>query len=130
MQYSNTPKLQHSNHFREDVMKPFTKGLDTETQLLVAIGSAVASGCISCLESITAMARSEGIGEKKMRTAAIIGQFVKDQPASHMKAKADELLGTHLQAASVQVECPMESKGTPAVAEVESSEPRKACGCS
>jgi hypothetical protein len=26
-------------------MKPFHKGLDTETQLLVALGSAVASGC-------------------------------------------------------------------------------------
>ena len=29
-------------------MKLFTKGLDTETQLLVAVGSAVAAGCIPC----------------------------------------------------------------------------------
>ena len=76
-------------------MKTTFKGLDTETQLLVALGSAVASGCIPCLENITAMARAENIDEKKMRAAAIVGQFVKDQPASHMKAKADELLNTH-----------------------------------
>jgi alkylhydroperoxidase/carboxymuconolactone decarboxylase family protein YurZ len=51
---------------KEDTMKPFHKGLDTETQLLVALGSAVASGCIPCLESITGMARAERIDEKKM----------------------------------------------------------------
>ena len=95
-------------------MKPFTKGLDTETQLLVALGSAVASGCIPCLERISAMARSENIDEIKMRAAAIVGQFVKDQPAGHIKARADALLGTHLQAARDQIGCPMESNENPA----------------
>ena len=93
-------------------MKPFTKGLDTETQLLVALGSAVASGCIPCLESITGMARGERIDEKKMRAAAIIGQFVKEQPANNMKMTADRLLGTHLQSAATQAGCPMESENT------------------
>jgi AhpD family alkylhydroperoxidase len=109
-------------------MKPIFKGLDTETQLLVALGSAVASGCIPCLESIAGLARAEGIDEKKMRAAAIIGQFVKDQPANNMKATADRLLGTHLQAAAAQAGCPMESEKTPAAADHDESQ--KACGCS
>ena len=109
-------------------MKPFHKGLDTETQLLVALGSAVASGCIPCLESITGLARAERIDEKKMRAAAIIGQFVKDQPTNNMKSTADELLGTHLQAAAAQVRCPMESDESPKA--VDSNESAKACGCS
>ena len=50
-------------------MKTLFKGLDSETQLLVALGSAVASGCIPCLESISGMARAEGIEEKKLKTA-------------------------------------------------------------
>ena len=112
-------------------MKPFTKGLETETQLLVSIGAAVASGCIPCLESITGMARAENIDEKKMRAAAIIGQFVKDQPASHMKAKADELLGTHLQMAADQAECPMESKTQKRAAEeTVGHKAAGGCGCS
>ena len=112
-------------------MKPFYKGLDTETQLLVAIGSAVASGCIPCLESITGMARAESIDEKKMRAAAIIGQFVKDQPASHMKAKADELLGTHLQTAADQAECPLESNAQQSAAEETAGQVvAGGCGCS
>jgi AhpD family alkylhydroperoxidase len=102
-------------------MKPFYKGLDTETQLLVALGSAVASGCIPCLESITGLARAERIDEKKMRAAAIIGQFVKDQPAN-------ELLGTHLQSAASQAGCPMEPEEMPMA--VDHNESRKACGCS
>ena len=109
-------------------MKPFSKGLDTETQLLVALGSAVASGCIPCLESITRLARAECIDEKKMRAAAIIGQFVKDQPANQMKTTADELLGTHLQSAAAQAGCPLESDE--AQMAVDHNESRKACGCS
>jgi AhpD family alkylhydroperoxidase len=111
-------------------MKPFYEGLDNETQLLVAIGSAVAAGCIPCLESITSMARAENLDEKKMRAAAIIGQFVKDQPAGQMKAKADELLGTHLQAASNQIECPMESAAAKKSEEVAGYATGGSCGCS
>lgn len=109
-------------------MKPLFKGLDTEAQLLVAMGSAVASGCIPCLESITQLARAENIDEKKMKAAAIIGQFVKDQPANNMKMTADRLLGTHLQSGAAQVGCPMESEAAPVAAE--QNEPNKVCGCS
>jgi len=109
--------LQHSKHSKEDIMKALFKGLDTETQLLVALGSAVACGCIPCLESITGLARAEGIDKKKMRAAAIIGQFVKDQPANSMKAAADSLLGTNLQSAAAQAGCPMESEATMAAAD-------------
>ena len=109
-------------------MKPFTRGLDTETQLLVALGSAVASGCIPCLESITGLARAEDIDEKKMRAAAIIGQFVKDQPANQMKTTADALLGTHLQSAASKVGCPVESEAGKVAAR--QKETRNTCGCS
>jgi len=111
-------------------MKPFAKGLDAEAQLLVAMGAAVASGCIPCLESITGMGRAEGIDEKKMRAAAIIGQFVKDQPAANIKAAADRLLGTHLQSAPVNGECPLESKEAAHGEQAAGCAPGGACGCS
>ena len=111
-------------------MKPIFKGLDTETQLLVAIGSAVASGCIPCLENISGMARAEGIEEKKLKAAAIIGQFVKDQPANNMKATADKLLGTHLQSAAVQKGCPMDARQEELAEQHEGSESARGCGCS
>ena len=111
-------------------MRPFTNQLDTETQLLVAIGSAVAAGCIPCLESLTAMAAEEQIDNKRLQAAAVIGQFVKDQPAGEMKQRADALLGTHLSRAKGAEPYPLEKKpaadrqagGNPAAA--------TACGCS
>lgn len=96
----------------------------------MAIGSAVASGCIPCLENITGIARAEGIAEKKLKAAAIIGQFVKDQPASQMKTKADQLLGTHLQSAPVQAGCPMESPREVSTEAIKSEQSKDRCSCS
>ena len=108
-------------------MKAFAKGLDSETQLLVATGAAIAAGCIPCLESITKLAQAEGIDPKKMKSAAIVGQFVKEQPAAHMKAAADRLLGTHLQADRSAIDCPAESTAP----EAASADIRhNGCGCS
>ena len=111
-------------------MKPFLNGLDTETQLLVAIGSAVASGCIPCLENISGMARAEGIEEKKLKAAAIIGQFVKDQPAANMKATADKLLGTHLQSAPIPASCPADSTAAETAEEYDRLKSAGGCSCS
>ena len=111
-------------------MKPFLNGLDTETQLLVAIGSAVASGCIPCLENISGMAQAEGIDAKKLKAAAIIGQFVKDQPAANMKATADKLLGTHLQSAPIQASCPADSTEKETTEEYDRLKSEGGCGCS
>ena len=82
---------------QEDLrMKPSLTALDRETQLLVAAGSAVAAGCIPCLETIVGMARADGVDERKLKEAVMTGQYVKEQPANMMKEFADKLLGTHL----------------------------------
>ncbi len=92
-------------------MKQISSVIDLETQLLISVGSAVAAGCIPCLQNIVAQGRAHGIDEKKMRAAARTGQFIKEQPIQHMKALSDELLGTHL------LEVPAESACCPAEAE-------------
>ncbi len=109
-------------------MKPFFKGLDTETQLLVAVSAAVAAGCIPCLETIAAAAVKEGIDSRKLRSAAVIGQYVKDQPAGQVKQKADELLGTHLSAAATSAACALESETAGAPPDDLSKTP-STCGC-
>jgi hypothetical protein len=100
-------------------MNAFFKGLDTETQLLVGIGAAVAAGCIPCLEKMVKSANGVHLDPKKLKAAAIIGQFVKDQPAAHMKSAADDLLGTHLQIAEPKSICPLETSETQ----------EQGCGC-
>ena len=110
-------------------MQNYLKGLDPEIQTLVALGAAVACGCQPCLEKIVAQARTAGIAEAKLKNAAIIGQFVKDQPAAYMKQLADELLGTHLAAGRQDVGCPMENGKTDSGGLEKPAVARAGCSC-
>jgi len=87
-------------------MANFVSNLDQRTQLLIALGSSIAAGCQPCLETIVGQARAAGIAEKELQSAAIIGQFVKDQPANLIKSMADDLLGTHLMQQTEDASCP------------------------
>ena len=111
-------------------MKAMFKGLDPDTQLLVGIGAAVAAGCIPCLENFVKMAENAAIDNRRLKTAAIIGQFVKNQPVMHMQTAADRLLGTHLQAQAQAVVCPLDD-AQPAVNDCgcQTEAPRTSSGC-
>lgn len=110
--------------------------LDRETQLLVATGSAVAAGCMPCLEKIVEMARTEGVDEKKIKEAVLTGQFVKEQPIRMMKEFADKLTGTHLMSAPLSLDggCLLErgreGRDAPLTrARLESDARVEGCGC-
>ena len=117
-------------------MKNTLTALDRETQLLVAAGSAVAAGCIPCLETIVGMARSDGIDERKLKEAVMTGQYVKEQPANMMKAFADKLVGTHLSGKPITTEggCPLSTgsaeEAVPQEAAADAGCSPGACGCS
>ena len=88
-------------------MNLFVRELPPETQLLVAMGAAVAAGCSRCLEGLVDLAESEGIAGPQMQAAVAIGQFVKDQPAHQMKVLADKLTGSNLVVSGgLKISCP------------------------
>ncbi|MEW6442367.1 MAG: sigma-70 family RNA polymerase sigma factor [bacterium] len=108
--------------------------LDRETQLLVAVGSAVAAGCMPCLEKIVGMAREEGVDERKVKEAVLTGQYVKEQPNRMMREFADGLTGTHLMSAPPSAEgpCLLEKGGQGRQAPQTGPEPdtrAQGCGC-
>ena len=111
-------------------MNLMSRRLDQETQLLVSISAAVASGCIPCLEKIVETARRAGIDPNKMKESAIIGQYVKDQPAHHMKEAADKLLGAHLLRFKSPSDCPVDDKKKEGRAfDRELEKENEFCGC-
>jgi len=111
-------------------MKQISSVIDSETQLLISLGSAVAAGCLPCLQNIVEKARAHGIDEKKMRAAARTGQFIKEQPIKHMKALSDELLGTHLLAVPAEAaRCPAEA-GEKEKSKMVTSASTPGCSCS
>ena len=93
-----------------NTMKLKSKRLDQETQLLAGISAVVASACIPCLEKMAGIASKAGIDPKKIKESAMIGQFVKEQPAYHMKEAADKLLRTHLLRFRTQSDCPIDDE--------------------
>ena len=113
-----------------NTMKLKSKRLDQETQLLVSISAAVASGCIPCLEKMAGIASKAGIDPKKIKESAMIGQFVKDQPAYHMKEAADKLLGTHLLRFRTPSDCPIgDERKEGGGRDCESDNENESCGC-
>ncbi len=77
-------------------MNMFVKGISPETQILIAMGAAVASNCQPCLKKIVTLARENELDATQIEGAVSIGQFVKDQPAQQMKEFADQLIGSNL----------------------------------
>ncbi len=96
-------------------MKMFTKGLNPETQLLIAMGAAVAANCKPCLEKLVGLAQDNGLDAIQMRGAVFIGQFVKDQPAAHMKELADQLVGSKLSSRDDSPSCGCNASETPPI---------------
>lgn len=70
--------------------------VDRKVTLLVAAGSAMATGCEPCMDQIIPNLIEAGVGESDIRRAVEIGQRVKDAAADYMKEVADVLAGTHL----------------------------------
>ena len=58
-------EINYRLHVEDDTMKLTSRRLDQETQLLVSISAAVASGCIPCLEKMVETASKAGIDPKK-----------------------------------------------------------------
>lgn len=70
--------------------------IDGKVSLLVAAGSAMATGCEPCMDRIIPNLIEAGVADADIRRAVEIGQRVKDAAADYMKEVADILAGTRL----------------------------------
>ncbi len=93
-------------------MNLFVKDLPPDTQILIAIGAAVAAGCQPCLKRLVDLARDQALENAQMRAAVTIGQFVKDQPIQEMKALAHELLGADPANRAAEIDCACDAPRT------------------
>ena len=124
------PEINNDLYMEGYTMKLKNKRLDSETQLLVGISAAVASGCIPCLEKMSGLANKAGIDPEKIKESAVIGQFVKTQPEYHMKEAADKLLGTHLSKSRTRSDCQTDDEETGGGSyDCVSDNETESCGC-
>ena len=64
-----------------------------ETSMLIALGSAVAGNCDSCLNAVVRELREAGVTNEEIRGAVEIGLTVKEKPAAMVKETAERLTG-------------------------------------
>ncbi len=86
------------------------QGIDVRVPMLIAAGSAVATGCEPCLNSVIPKLIEARVHEADIRKAVEIGQGIKDRAATLIKEAADILTGTNLLGGAVVEECGADEK--------------------
>lgn len=69
------------------------KTLSAQERELVAIGAAIASNCIPCIEYHIPAARAAGLSDRQILHAIKIAEAVKKVPATAVKERALAILG-------------------------------------
>jgi len=66
--------------------------LTDREQLLVALGTAMGSNCVPCIESILPKARAVGIADADLQEAVDLAEVIRRKPARMVLETARELL--------------------------------------
>jgi alkylhydroperoxidase/carboxymuconolactone decarboxylase family protein YurZ len=85
--------------------------LTDREQLLVALGAAMGSNCVPCIESILPKARAAGIADGDLQEAVDLADVVRRKPARKVLETARELL-TGRAPEPEEGPCPLEAIGT------------------
>ena len=106
------------------------QSLTNREQLFVALGAAIGSNCVPCVESIVPKAKGAGIEDWELRLAVNAADFVRQKPAAKVLATAKALTGGSEDDDLTDGACPLEQmEGPPAniVAETTQADSR-CCG--
>lgn len=68
------------------------QSLDHREQLFVALGAAIGSNCVPCVESIVPKARDAGIEDWELRLAVNAADFVRQKPAAKVLSAAKAII--------------------------------------
>lgn len=84
--------------------------LSDREQLLVALGTAMGSNCVPCIESILPKARGIGVADGDLQEAVDLAEVIRRKPARKALETARALLGGSQEPEPAP--CPLASIGT------------------
>jgi len=92
------------------------KALTEREQLLVALGAAIGSNCVPCVETILPRARAAGIEGWELRLALSSADYVRQKPAARVLLTARAIADGSEGEASCDASCPLDQiEGEPEV---------------
>ena len=68
--------------------------MDSKTEVMVALGTAIGVNCIPCFDHLYAKARERGLGEEEIRDVVSTAYKVKNGASAFLKDAIDEQVGT------------------------------------
>jgi 4-carboxymuconolactone decarboxylase len=94
------------------------QSLTIREQLFVALGAAIGSNCVSCVESIVPKARAAGIEDWELRLAVNAADFVRQKPAAKVLSTAKALTGGSEDDDLTDGACPLDQMQSPPASQV------------
>jgi 4-carboxymuconolactone decarboxylase len=93
------------------------KSLTEKETLLVALGAAIGSNCVPCVEKIVPKARAAGVLDWELGLALRTADHVRQKPAAKVLAVATGLAEGESAMVSEEAPCPLDEGGTAPVAD-------------
>lgn len=84
------------------------QSLNNREQLFVALGAAIGSNCVPCIESIVPKAKNAGIQDWELRLAVNAADFVRQKPAAKVLSAAKVIIDGALDDDPVHEACPLD----------------------
>jgi 4-carboxymuconolactone decarboxylase len=105
------------------------KSLTEKEQLFVALGAAIGSNCVPCVEKILPKAKAAHIENWELRLALYTADQVRQKPARKVLATAKALVEGEASEGSEEEPCPLDHTGEAPAARAEGNVSAM-CGCS
>lgn len=95
------------------------QSLSNREQLFVALGAAIGSNCVPCVESIVPKARGAGIEDWELRLAVNAADFVRQKPAAKVLSTAKALISGSEDNDPTEEACPLDQMESQPASNVE-----------
>ena len=89
------------------------QSLNNREQLFVALGAAIGSNCVPCVESIVPKARDAGIEDWELRLAVNAADFVRQKPAAKVLSTAKAMIDDAPDEGLIDHACPLDEQESP-----------------
>jgi 4-carboxymuconolactone decarboxylase len=104
------------------------QSLNNREQLFVALGAAIGSNCVPCVESIVPKARQAGIEDWELRLAVNAADFVRQKPAAKVLSTAKAIIDGAPDEGSSDEACPLDQvESRSAIAADETTQVKSRC---
>jgi len=104
------------------------QSLSNREQLFVALGAAIGSNCVPCVESIVPKARDAGIEDWELRLAVNAADFVRQKPAAKVLSTAKVMIDGAPDEDSGDEACPLDQvESRPAISAKAATQAESRC---